>query len=343
MQQTDENKTTQGLEYISCNLCGADDTKVRFQARVRDDQKGLYAQDIWNIVECNQCHLIFANPRPDARALAAYYTFANEWDCQFVQDWFLENADLQRPTWQRFLRVMQRFVPSGKLLDVGCGAGTFLLEAQKVGYEVYGQEISPYFVSYGRNQQNLHIFEGELKTLRLASQSFDVITAFDVIEHHPDPKALLAEAYRLLKPNGIIVLSTHDIGNIYARLYGSRWRYLNPIGHLTYFTRQTLKTMLKEIGFHPLQVGGIHTIDNHKIAEARHKIIQFVRVTLLRALIIGVYRPVTRYFPRLTRWQFTFNNATLNHKKLLIRTGNQIIMDDDMVIIARVKNETAVS
>ncbi|HRQ38300.1 MAG TPA: class I SAM-dependent methyltransferase [Chloroflexota bacterium] len=330
-----EQVITKGIEYVCCNLCGADDTAVRYQIPVRDDQLGDYGQDIWNIVQCRRCGLIYTNPRPDKAALSAYYTFANEWDYQFVQDWFIENADLQRPTWQRYLRVMRQYAPSGKLLDVGCGAGTFLLEAQQAGYDVCGQEVSPYFAEYGRAAHHLHIYEGELDSLNLASNSFDITTAFDVIEHHPDPQQLLQQMYDLLKPGGIIVLSTHDIGNFYARRYGDRWRYLNPVGHLVYFTRQTLQTMLHQVGFQVLQVGGIHTIDVGQTAVARNKIVQFGRVILLRALIIGLYKPITRRIPRLTHWQIQHGNATLNHKKLLLRVGSQIVMDDDMVVLAQ--------
>ncbi len=330
-----EQVTTKGIEHVCCNLCGADDTAVRYHMPVRDDQLGDYGQDVWNIVQCRRCGLIYTNPRPDAAALATYYTFANEWDYQFVQDWFIENADLQRPTWQRYLRVMRQYVPSGKLLDVGCGAGTFLLEAQQAGYEVYGQEVSPYFAEYGRAAHNLHIYKGELESLDLAANTFDITTAFDVIEHHPDPRQLLQQMHHLLKPGGLVVISTHDIGNYYARLYGARWRYLNPVGHLVYFTRQTLQTMLRQTGFQVLQVGGIHTIDAGKTAVARNKITQFSRVILLRTLIIGLYKPVTRHLPRLTHWQIQRGSATLNHKKLLLRAGSQIIMDDDMVILAQ--------
>lgn len=326
---------TQGMTRVCCNLCGADDTAVRFRIPVREDQIGVYGQDVWPIVQCNQCGLVYTNPRPDDEALTAYYTFNNEWDYRFVQDWFIENADLQRPTWQRFLRVMQHWQPHGRLLDVGCGAGTFLLEAQKMGYDVVGQEVAPYFVDYGREQHGLEILQGELADLVLPASSLDIATAFDVIEHHPDPKSLLQEMHRLLKPGGLIVISTHDIGNLYARLYGERWRYLNPIGHLTYFTRSSLQAMLRQVGFEVVYSGGIHTLDVGQTAVIRNKIVQFGRVILLRALILGLYKPVSTRLPSLTHWQIRLGSGTLTHKKLLTRAGNQIIMDDDMVIYGR--------
>ncbi len=329
-----ENAITSGIENVYCNLCGSDDATIIYQIPVREDQKGVYGQDIWDIVQCQQCNLIYTNPRPDADALAAYYTFANDWDYQFVQEWFIESADLQRPTWQRYLRVMHHHAPQGKLLDIGCGAGTFLLEAQKAGYQVIGQEVSPYFAKYGRVHHHLDIYEGEIEDLPLIDRSFDFVTAFDVIEHHPDPQKLLQEMYRLLKPGGIAMIGTHDIGNFYARKYRIKWRYLNPIGHLTYFTRQALQSMIEKAGFRTLQVGGIHTIDDSRFKESINKIVQFGQVIVLRFLIINLYKPITRWFPRLTHWKIKYKGDTvLNHKKLLLRTGSQVVMDDNMVFV----------
>lgn len=325
---------THGIAYVGCNLCGAHDTRQRYTVTVRPDQRGVYGQDSWPIVQCRRCGLIYANPRPDAAALEAYYHFANPWDAQYVQDWFITNADLQRPTWRRFLAAMQRFGSPGRLLDVGCGAGSFLVEARAAGFEVLGQEVAPYFIGYARQQHQLTIYAGEIETLPLAPHSLDYVTAFDVIEHHPDPAQLVRAMHRLLRPGGIVALSTHDIGNFFARLYGARWRYLNPVGHLTYFTRATLRALLEQHGFRILYAGGIHTADGSRLAEWRNYILQFGRVVLGRALILGVYKPAAQHWPALTRWRITTRVGVLNHPKLLMRAGSQIVMNDDMLMLA---------
>lgn len=336
MADIDAYSTTQetkGIEYIPCNLCKHDQPRLLYEIPVRPDEVGIYHQDVWPIVQCPHCGLIYANPRPDAAAMAAYYRFENEVDAQFVQDWFIENAALQRPTWHRFLRALARFGQPGRLIDVGCGAGSFLAEARQQGYAVVGQEVADFFAEYGRSHHNLSILIGELEDLDLADHSFDVATAFDVIEHHPYPKQMLQEMHRLLRPGGRIMISTHDIGNLFARWYGAKWRYINPIGHLTYFNRQTLTRMLQETGFHVIYVGGIHTVDGSRGAEMRNWVVQFVRVILLRALILGIYKPLANRLPWLRRWSFQWRGRHVDHKKLLIRAGNQIIMNDDIVVI----------
>ncbi|MGD8807786.1 MAG: class I SAM-dependent methyltransferase [Chloroflexota bacterium] len=324
-----------GKETVRCNLCNADETETMFTVSVREDQKGIFWRDEWDIVRCKSCGLVYTNPRPDGPALAAYYRYENPYDHEFVQDWFINNADSQRPTWRRYLNAMKRFEAPGRLLDVGCGAGAFLVEAKRQGYEVVGQEISPFFIDYCRNELGLEIHDSEIEDLSYEAETFDCITAFDVIEHHPDPRKLIDEMHRLLKPGGLSVISTHDIGNPFARLYGKNWRYLNPIGHLTYFDKQTLCRMLSECGFSIVHVSGIHTIDGSRAAELRNWVIQFIRTIIIRSIVIGVYRPLSSNVAALRKWQFEYRGTTFSHKKLLRRAGEQVIMNDDIVILAR--------
>lgn len=324
-----------GIEYVRCNLCDADDYELVYQVPVRPDQMGEYALDTWDIVRCKSCGLIYVNPRFDAPAMENFYRFRNPMDRAFVEDWFIQNSYLRQETWKRFLRVIRRFCPSGRLLDVGCGSGSFLAAAKETGFQSVGQEVSTYFVEYCRNQLGLTVLDGELETCDFELASFDCVTCFDVIEHHPDPKRLLRSIRRLLKTDGLVVIGTHDIGNYFARLYGVRWRHIAPVGHLTYFTRATLTRMLSESGFRLVYGGGMHTADASRIAEFRNYISQGVRNLFLRALILGFYKPLSTHAPSLTHWQIHLKSGALDHEKLLRRAGTQIIMNDNMVLFAK--------
>jgi 2-polyprenyl-3-methyl-5-hydroxy-6-metoxy-1,4-benzoquinol methylase len=322
------------VEYVRCNLCGADDATLLFRVPTPMRYGNAFGRGEWDIVRCRQCGLCYVNPRLDGRALQVFYAFENPADQQFVQAWFVEGADLQAATWQRFVRTLHHHLSEGQLLDVGCGAGSFLVEARKAGYEVVGQEIAPYFLTYCREQLGLTIYDGELDRLGLPIGSFDCVTAFDVIEHHPDPMRLLTEMRRLLRPDGLAMISTHDIGNIFAQFYGARWRHIHPIGHLTYFTRASLTRMLESCGFRVLRVGGLHTIDATLPAEIRNWSVQVLRVILLRALVLASYRPLTELVPALTRWHLKKGSFHLDHERLMLRVGSQIIINDDMIVLA---------
>jgi 2-polyprenyl-3-methyl-5-hydroxy-6-metoxy-1,4-benzoquinol methylase len=319
---------------VRCNLCGADDAKLLYRAPVKPQREGVYNRDLWDVVQCRRCGLIYVNPRIDDEARAFFYSFKTPGDKLAVQARFFDNPELQRPLWLRYLRILQRERAQGKLLDIGCGPGRFLVEARRQGYEVTGQEVAGLFIDYCRKQQGIPIHGDLLENLDLQPGSFDVVTAFDVIEHHPDPRKLLGQMRSLLRDGGLAMISTHDIGNFFARRYGVRWRYLHPIPHITYFTRDTLARMLVESDFRVIRKGGIHTMDATKWAEAQNLITAILKTLLLRSIILFVYRPLTSRLPALTRWRLKLGSVALDHQKLLAQTGDQIIMDDDMVILA---------
>ncbi len=324
-----------GVEYVKCNLCQSDDPVALFEIPVRADRIGTFGRDTWSIVRCQKCGLIYVNPRIDAAARQAYYAFDNPVDRHFIQDWFVDSAELQQATWWRFLRVISRYCLTGKLLDVGCGTGSFLAEARKSGFDVVGQDVSPHFVQLCRQQYDLTVYETDLTTLPLPQASFDCVTAFDVIEHHPDPRQMLTDIHRLLRPGGLLVISTHDIGNIFARFYGPRWRLIDPIGHLTYFTRATLRGLLERCEFQVIRQGGLHTIDSSLVREGKNWVLQSFKSLFLRALILGIYKPLAVHIPGLTRWRLRWRGSYLDHPRLLVRTGGQIVMNDDVVVLAR--------
>lgn len=325
------------LEKICCNLCGSSNTDLVFEIQVRPDQLDRYGSNLFNMVRCKKCGLSYINPRPTSESLKTFYSFENPVDMQFVDDWSIDNSNQLRKLFQRYLRSLKHFYPTGLILDVGCGAGNFLVVAREAGYSIIGQEIAPFFIDYCRATQKIEVLAGELEQMPIPAGSLGCVTLFDVIEHHPYPLKLLQHINILLKPGGILMLSTHDIGNVFSRLYGKNWRYINPIAHLTMFTRKTMELMLNNAGFEVRKVSGIHTIDATPIAELKNWAINLFRVIFLRAIILYFYKPLVSIFPWLSNWQTQTSSGILNHKKLLFRTGSQIIMNDDMVIVAKKK------
>jgi len=326
-------KTT-GVEHVACPLCGADRPDVLFQAPVWAYNIGRYAYDSWPVGRCPTCGLTYLPDRMDAEARDALYAFVHAGDQEFVQGWFLDSADLNRPTWQRLLRVLAQHRPAGRLLDFGCGPGDFLDAARQRGYDVEGFEVSGVFLERCR-ARGLAVTDDLPGLLARAGGAFDCITSFDVIEHHPDPLQMLRDLRALIKDDGVLMISTHDIGNPFARLYGPRWRHLNPIGHLTFFTRETLTLMLERAGFAVVRRGGHHTIDGAPAAEARNWLSGLMRVVLLRGLLLLTYKPLAERIPALQRWQIRLGRRVLNHQKLALRLGDQVVINDDMVLLAR--------
>jgi len=95
---------------------------------------------------------------------------------------------------------------SAKLLDIGCGNGDFIWLAQKRGWSVQGIELSQTAVNFAVQMRNLDVKLGAPDQLPFAENSYDVVTLLDVLEHLSNPAKVLKEIYRVLKPEGTLIV-----------------------------------------------------------------------------------------------------------------------------------------
>jgi 2-polyprenyl-3-methyl-5-hydroxy-6-metoxy-1,4-benzoquinol methylase len=241
------------MEYVPCNLCGADDAVVRYPCTIgghatsRDWSAYACTHDGYGrhhtIVQCRQCGLVYTSPRLDEHDIVHTY--------EAVEDpLYLEEREGRVLTFQHHLNPMERIVgpPDGRpLLDVGCYTGVFVEIAARHGWDAWGLEPSRWAVEQAQ-ARGLHVVQGTLDTAELPQAHFDVVTMWDVIEHLPDPRAALERVHGLLKPEGLVVVHTIDIESLFARVMGARWPWLMEM-HLYYFSRRTLRVMLEKCGF----------------------------------------------------------------------------------------------
>jgi SAM-dependent methyltransferase len=202
----------------------------------------LFAVDGSLIVKCDDCGLVRQDTRPVATS-AIYDSdyYATENPKGGYANYFLD-SDVNRRTFRERIRAIeQRYGRRGRLLDVGCALGDFLLEAKSAGWDVEGVEISSYAAQRAR-ERGLRVTAGRLEALDLPEASFDVITLYDAIEHLTDPVATLAAVRRLLVPGGILHLVTPNVGGLQARLFGRLWYHYKPGEHLFYFSPETLRS-----------------------------------------------------------------------------------------------------
>ena len=239
------------MEYVACNLCGSNQTRLRFPSTVADDVLPTAVEAFrctspgygrhHTIVQCKNCGLVYTNPRIDGSKILDSY--------EAVEDpLYLEERDGRVLTFERHLRPLEKVkAPPGKLLDVGAYTGVFVEIAAQHGWEAAGVEPSRWAVEQAR-EHGLHMIEGTLATSGLADGALDVVTMWDVIEHVADPLGEMRQAQRLLKTGGLLVVHTMDIDSLFARVMGGRWPWLMEM-HIYYFTRRTLKAMLEQAGF----------------------------------------------------------------------------------------------
>ncbi|RLC62072.1 MAG: hypothetical protein DRI79_10265 [Chloroflexi bacterium] len=243
------------MEYVRCNLCGADDTIVRYPCTIKRGESGDWRAfrcthngygRHHTIVQCRRCGLVYTDPRPEGHDIIETY--------QAVEDpLYIEEREGRVLTFEHHLKPLERLTgsPNGRpLLDVGCYTGVFVEIAARHGWDAWGVEPSRWAVEQAQ-ARGLHVVPGTLETADLPEAYFDVVTMWDVIEHLTDPRGALQQTYRLLKPGGLVVVHTIDIESLFARLMGARWPWLMEM-HIYYFSRRTLRAMLEKCGFQVL-------------------------------------------------------------------------------------------
>jgi 2-polyprenyl-3-methyl-5-hydroxy-6-metoxy-1,4-benzoquinol methylase len=149
------------------------------------------------------------------------------------------------------------------LLDVGCGVGTFLLQAQREGWKVSGLELSPSVAAYARERNGLDVSSISIEsTTKFSAQSLDVITLFGVIEHLANPRRAVDECARILRPSGFLVLQTPAEDGMIRRLgrflywasgglvrFQVKQLYQMHGGHSVCFNRRSIRELLSRHGF----------------------------------------------------------------------------------------------
>jgi SAM-dependent methyltransferase len=128
---------------------------------------------------------------------------------------------------------------SGHVLDVGCGSGAFLKRMRDAGWQTSGMEPDPNAALRVRQLLGAPVF-GSIEEIEAGDQRYDLITLSHVIEHVPDPIAILRRLASLLAPGGHLVITTPNSKSLGARLFGSHWRGLEPPRHFNVFSPKSL-------------------------------------------------------------------------------------------------------
>ncbi len=142
----------------------------------------------------------------------------------------------------------------GRLIEIGCGHGNFLIEAKNKGYDVQGLEYSQDAARHANEKLGSdRVIVGSTLSIELPSNTYDVCVLADVIEHVRDPRATVSYISRILKPGGLVFIATPSTASWSAMLLGKAWMEFKP-EHLFYFHPKSLTQLLNRAGFHDLQV-----------------------------------------------------------------------------------------
>jgi len=262
------------IEKSNCYVCGA---KGEFLYGNLTD-KLFNAPGQWNFFRCKNkdCNLIWLNPMPIEEDISAayknYYTHTDESNnsttlkklYKIIQAEYLSSKygynDVKNSLLKNILyldpdrleqtkyEVMYLENTKGKLLDIGCGSGTFIDFMNKYGWETTGIDFDDKAIEAAR-AKNLNVKLGTLVEQNFSNDYFDAITLAHVIEHVYDPIELLTECYRILKTNGKIVIAIPNSESLGHKYFKKNWRGLEPPRHIHVFSPKSLIHIVKLSGF----------------------------------------------------------------------------------------------
>jgi len=174
-------------EYVACDLCGSADHEILFSKI--DPVTGAE----YHLVECS-CGMALVNPMPAVESIPKVYPGD-----------YHEGKDLQHSMYDRMLALLPS-ARGGKLLDVGCGTGDFILRASRIGWDVEGVDLLDWNRGY-----NIPIRVGDFVSMDFPEGTYDVVTAWALLEHVRRPSLFFEKISRLLREHGLFIFVVPNI------------------------------------------------------------------------------------------------------------------------------------
>jgi len=200
------------------------------------ESKGEYT-----LVCCPGCGIVSAlGPVAGARLYDEYYDESTA-----------EVPPIVARSLERVVAAAEPYRKTGRWLDVGYGAGDLLRASARAGWRCYGTEVSAPMLK--RDAAAGWEVAEDLADARFPEAGFDVVTMIELIEHVPEPRRFLRQAARLVRPGGLVYLTTPNARSLNRHVLGATWSVFCPPEHLTIWTRRGLRRALEDAGLRPVR------------------------------------------------------------------------------------------
>ncbi|MBX2944887.1 MAG: methyltransferase domain-containing protein [Cyclobacteriaceae bacterium] len=282
------------IEKVSCLICNSD-RFVEFSSGTRH----LNIEPPLSVMRCSSCRLLFLNPRPSANARTQIFAGQKP---SGLESYLFNLANYGSVTKSRKelfsnrVKVLaEKYFLNGtnvNVLDIGASSGEFMEAVLEFGWVAIGVEPSTSGVTTAK-AKGLHVVQAPAEQLPFPDQSFDLVHSNHVFEHLADPMAAAKEAYRVLKPGGIVFIEVpNQFDNIQFfryRLMGSvpvRERNIRSIHHLVFFSRKSLRALLHRAGFENIVIKDKYGEGRRGLAYLGSLLIRFIGLFYLGAPVI---------------------------------------------------------
>jgi 2-polyprenyl-3-methyl-5-hydroxy-6-metoxy-1,4-benzoquinol methylase len=218
-------------------VCGGREARPRFEV------EGIASK----VVVCTGCGLGRFHPMPGREEVRGFYP----------EEYYGEPGTKFQPLVERLVRVVgerhisfltRLLVPGARVLDLGCGRGVILGPLADRGFEVHGVEISAEAARGADPRAEIRI-ASPLRDAGYEAAFFDEVVIWHVLEHVDDPRGMLEEVARILRPGGRLIVAVPNFSSAQARWTGAAWFHLDLPRHLYHFPLAALEELLKSAGF----------------------------------------------------------------------------------------------
>lgn len=203
--------------------------------------KNLLKKDSALIFKCRDCGIVFLGNELNEKSIEDLYKYYSSTGFSNYL------SPVTKLRYEKLLDGFEKYRKNNRLIDIGCGAGYFMLAASKKGWQVEGIEISDEAIKLSE-EKGQKVFKGDVDSLDLEKNKYDVAILTELLEHARNPEAIIKRLCYILRPGGIAYLTTPNYEGLTRRLAGSRWGMFN-MEHMFYFTPKILTSILKRHGF----------------------------------------------------------------------------------------------
>jgi 2-polyprenyl-3-methyl-5-hydroxy-6-metoxy-1,4-benzoquinol methylase len=256
------------------------------------------------LTKCNNCDFVFCSKVPTVEELNDYYKV-------YAYSGELNISPVTIKSYHTLLDEFEKYRKTNRIIDVGCGAGYFLEEAKKRGWEVYGTEYSDKAVEVCL-AKGIDIKKGKLSAREFDGFEFDVITSFEVLEHINNPNEEIEEFNKLLRKGGLFYCTTPNFNCLLRYYFKSDYSIITYPEHLSYYTKSTLKRVLNQHGFKTikflstgLSINRISTSSNEIINNGDINKDEELRQNIERKWYLGIAKKIVNYLLTLTNTGLT--------------------------------------